>query len=133
MKEVQAYRCEHCGKVYLIKGKCIVHEQYRCPRNPENRPLCYDCKNYKPSIDANNQERIVWYTDAPLGAVEHMKKFDPNTCPRLNKKLFNNINLSDEVVDELFEYGYEPMPLPKDGCSDFEADNRKSINKTVVR
>lgn len=23
MKEVQAYRCEYCGKVYLIKGKCI--------------------------------------------------------------------------------------------------------------
>ena len=48
------------------------------------------------------------------------KKFDPNRCDRKNCKLFNNIKLSDEMTDALNEAGFKPMPLPKDGCKDFE-------------
>ncbi len=120
MKEVQAYRCEHCGKVYLMKTACLEHEAHRCPRNPENRPLCYDCKHYQPSIEADDRERIKYYMDAPWGDLEYSKKFDPNKCKRTDCKLFNNIKLSDEMTDALNEAGYKPMPLPKDGCKDFE-------------
>lgn len=115
MKEVQAYRCEHCGKVYLMKTACLEHEAHRCPRNPENRPLCYDCKHYQPSMEADNKERIC-----PWGDGEYSKKFDPNKCERTDHKLFNNIKLSDEMQEALHEAGYKPMPLPKDGCKGFE-------------
>lgn len=41
MKEITAYRCSHCGKVYVTKKACIVHEN-NCIRNRENRccPTC---------------------------------------------------------------------------------------------
>lgn len=134
MKEVQAYRCEYCGKVYLIKGKCIVHEQYRCTRNPELRPLCYDCKHYEPSVKADNQERVVWYTDSPWGDVENMKKFDPNRCSVLGCKLFNNMKLSDEVLEALDENDYTAMPLPSSGCVNFvEAKEDKPTDKVIFR
>lgn len=134
MKEVQAYRCEHCGKVYLMKGKCIEHEQYRCTRNPKNRPLCYDCKHYEPSMEADNQERIVWYTDSPWGDVEHMKKFDPNRCSVLGCKLFNNMKLSEEVLEALDENDYTAMPLPSVGCHNFvEAEENKPTDKVIFR
>ena len=72
MKEVQAYRCEHCGKVYLMKTACLEHEAHRCPRNPETRLMCYD---------------------------------------------------------------FKPMPLPKDGCSDFEVadEDDKKTDKLIFR
>jgi len=43
MKEVKAYRCEYCGKVYLRKGNCKKHEHF-CYHNPKNARPCYDCK-----------------------------------------------------------------------------------------
>lgn len=119
MKRVQAYRCEHCGKVYLMKSACLEHEAHRCPHNPENRPLCYDCKHYHPSMEADNKERITYEIDCPWGDVEYSKKFDPNKCERTDRKLFNNIKLSDEMQEALHEAGYNPMPLPKDGCHMF--------------
>ena len=116
MKQVQAYRCEHCGKLYLKKSACLEHEEHRCPRNPEIRPLCYDCKNYQRSMEADNQERISYFIDTPWGDVESCKKFDPNRCAIANQKLYNNIKLSDEITDALNEADYRAMPLPKDGC-----------------
>lgn len=134
MKQVQAYRCEHCGKVYLMKSACLEHEAHRCPHNPENRPLCYDCKHYQPSMEADNKERVVWYTDSPWGDVEHMKKFDPNRCSVLGCKLFNNIKLSDEVLEALDENDYTAMPLPSNGCVNFvEAEDDKPTNKVIFR
>lgn len=129
MKQVQAYRCEHCGKVYLMKSACIEHEAHRCPRNPENRPLCYDCKNYQPSMEVGNKERIT-YEICSLGKVEHSKKFDPNKCSITKQKLYNNIKLSDEMQDALYEAGYNPMPLPKDGCKDFEPTDESNYKPT---
>lgn len=120
MKQVQAYRCEHCGKVYLMKSACIRHECHRCPRNPEKRPLCYDCKNYQPSAGLGDKEQIIYEIDCSWGNVVYSKEFDPNKCNITKQKLYNNIKLSYEMRDALHEAGYNPMPLPKDGCKDFE-------------
>lgn len=123
MKQVQAYRCEHCEKVYMMKSACLEHEAHRCPQNPENRPLCYDCKHYQPSVEADNKERIIYFSGFCPWNDEEIKlgkKFDPNKCECTDRKLFNNIKLSDEMQEALHEAGYNPMPLPKDGCKDFE-------------
>lgn len=135
MKEVQAYRCEHCGKVYLMKSACLEHEAHRCPRNPENRPLCYDCKNYQPSMEADNKERISYFIDAPWGDVEYCKKFDPNRCAITKQKLYNSMKLSDEMEDALYEADYRAMPLPKDGCRLFvpKTDNDNKTDKVIFK
>ena len=82
--------------------------------------MCYDCKHYQPSSEEDNRERITYEMDCPWGDVEYSKNFDPNKCERTDRKLFNNIKLSDEMQEALHEAGYNPMPLPKDGCKDFE-------------
>lgn len=120
MKEIQrAYRCEYCGKLYLLKGACATHEK-RCLRNPQNRPLCYDCKHYKISMLENADEKITYYEDYGCREVARYKMFSPNRCDALNVKLFNNIKLSDDIAVALYEEDYEAMPLPKDGCERFE-------------
>lgn len=117
----QAYRCEYCGKIYLRKSACLLHEIHLCLRNPENRPLCYDCKHYNPCFFDNEKEAITCYGDTPWGGEFKYKiHFSPNKCELQNFKLFNNIKLSDEKTTALYEAGYEAMPLPKDGCEYFE-------------
>ena len=92
--------------------------------------MWYDCKHYEPSVKADNQERVVWYTDSPWCDVENMKKFDPNRCSVLGCKLFNNMKLSDEVLEALDENDYTAMPLPSNGCVNFvEATEDKPTKK----
>lgn len=41
MKEVQAYQCDHCGKIYKQEKSCLSHE-YRCYFNSRTRS-CASC------------------------------------------------------------------------------------------
>ena len=41
MKTIEAYKCEHCNKVYQFKKSCLAHEK-RCYKNPETRS-CASC------------------------------------------------------------------------------------------
>ena len=43
MKEIKAYECEYCGKVYKLKNSCGRHEQ-KCFANPLNK-ACRTCKH----------------------------------------------------------------------------------------
>ena len=135
MREVEAYRCEYCGKVYLKKTACKEHEAHRCPRNPENRPICYDCKHYQQSMEADNKEWISYYIESPWVDVEYRKKFDPNKCEVSGCKLFNNMKLSCEMTTALDEAGYKSMPLPKEGCKDFKPtdNNNNGTDKIIFR
>ena len=129
MKQVQAYRCEHCGKVYLMKSACIEHEAHRCPHNPENRPLCYDCKHYQPSAEADNKERIIYYSGfRPWDdeEIKYSKKFDPNKCECTDRKLFNNIKLSDEMQDALHEAGEKLLKHKL-----LLGEDKKQFNKSI--
>lgn len=38
------YKCEHCRKLYQIKGACERHEK-ACFRNPDNKRPCNDCNH----------------------------------------------------------------------------------------
>lgn len=137
MKQVQAYRCEHCGKVYLMKTACLEHEAHRCPRNPENRPMCYDCKHYQQSMEDGERETIKYQVESAWSSqdIVIVKKFDPNRCRKKGCKLFNNIKLSDEMTTALDDADFKPMPLPKDGCSDFEVadEEDKKTDKLIFR
>lgn len=44
MKEIKAYKCGYCGKLYQRKHACRRHEDNDCLKNPKIRPVCFDCK-----------------------------------------------------------------------------------------
>lgn len=49
MEQVTAYRCKHCGKVYLRDFACKRHEETRCPQNPEALTVLWaslECTNF---------------------------------------------------------------------------------------
>jgi hypothetical protein len=41
MREITAYNCDHCNKIYSIKGQCKAHEK-KCYYNPETKS-CASC------------------------------------------------------------------------------------------
>lgn len=46
MREHQAYRCDHCKKVYLSKTACEKHEKEWCRQNPALKAKCfYGCSH----------------------------------------------------------------------------------------
>lgn len=47
MIRVNAYRCSHCGKLFLTEIRCIKHEKKYCNKSPCNIAACYSCKWYK--------------------------------------------------------------------------------------
>lgn len=40
--ERTVYKCDYCGKNYLVGSACGRHETF-CPKNPANRHACFDC------------------------------------------------------------------------------------------
>jgi hypothetical protein len=51
--ERTVFKCDHCGKNYLVKHACGTHEKF-CPKNPENRHACFDCNHL--SVDTNRND-----------------------------------------------------------------------------
>jgi uncharacterized protein YbdZ (MbtH family) len=41
MREITAYNCDHCNKIYSIKSQCKAHEK-KCYYNPETKS-CASC------------------------------------------------------------------------------------------
>lgn len=64
MKEVQAYKCEHCGKLYKVRGTCIRHEKY-CRNAPENQHACIWCS----SLEKSEEDGVT---------IFHCKKLNKN-------------------------------------------------------
>lgn len=119
MKEVKAFICEHCHKVYLRAHACKEHEQNRCTENPEIRPLCYSCEHYVPSTLEDERDEIEYEVYVDWYGDEHYqtKSFTPNKCSHPSKdcKLYNNMKLSDKMTEALSENGYQPMPTRRTG------------------
>lgn len=120
MKEVKAYRCQYCGKLYLTKRGCERHENDICTKSPERRPLCYNCKNYRATYDEHEREKIT-ITEYLGEDVSYQNfYFYPNKCHAKICKLFFNVKLSEELQDELYENRYIPMPSVNKGCECYE-------------
>ena len=125
MKKVEAYRCEHCGKLYLRPHACQHHEHNLCLANPTLQPLCYNCIHYQQWIDGMSEElsdRIeIWHDDG-WHEWSEIKIFSPNRCAkRPDIKLYNNIRLKEDTVIALDDTNeYTAMPKPADGCEYYE-------------
>ena len=121
MKKVEAYRCDHCGKLFMRDYNCHKHET-QCTKNLLVRPLCYDCKFYEPAYYEELEEVEIWHTDAMGGERSCKKEFAPNKCSRPEKdcKLFANIHMGEDTYVSLTDEGWEAMPTPKEKCEYFE-------------
>lgn len=120
MKEIKGYRCEYCGKVYLRKKACHIHETTRCNKNNFIRPYCYSCKHYH-KAQSDDVENIIWYSgDSELGRLNY-KKFTVNRCkhPENERKLFNDVNLSSEMKEGLHKADFKEMPTKQSGGCKF--------------
>lgn len=120
MKQVTAYRCDHCGKLFMRDYNCRKHEP-ECTKNPLVRPLCYDCKFYQ-SNDDSEEEVKIW-VDSYFGEQCYTKQFHPHKCTHSDKgcKLFANIHMNEDTYIALTDDGWEAMPTPQDGgCEYFE-------------
>lgn len=125
MKEVTAYRCDHCGKVYIQKHQCRNHEPL-CTLNPQTRPLCYSCQNYTPA--AFDEKCHIYYDDGKLGdpfSEEPYVTYSLNKCEARKEFtdcfLFNKRKQSKNILLALKEEGFIPMPSVKSGgCKDYK-------------
>lgn len=84
MKEITAYQCDHCGKVFALKQSAKRHEA-KCYHNPENK-ACRSC------LYCNHDDEIggIWcnFDDGivELSATkEHGPRFKAN-CPKWKAK-----------------------------------------------
>lgn len=65
MKEVSAYKCDHCSMVSLYKGHVKRHESTYCRRSPDRR-TCVLCTLYENDFE-----------DGPY-CIDDQVPFDPN-------------------------------------------------------
>lgn len=118
MKEVKAYRCEFCGKVFLRKNTCEKHEKNDCSKIPKNRALCYECKHYNVGfIGFNEAKDIELERDDGL---KFTKRMNPNRCEINNDLMFNSLHMRDCVCNALISVGWQYMPTVENGCKNYK-------------
>lgn len=91
----EIYKCEHCNKLYQIKGYCEKHE-ISCPKNPDNFRKCFGCKFLK-------KEKTEYFFDTVNGSdsrminIFHCSKIDSFLYPPKVEHKQNYYELGDEL------------------------------------
>lgn len=117
MKEVKAYRCEYCGKMFIRKNSCEKHEKNDCSRNPINRALCYDCKYYHAGYRIDEEKDVELVRD---DGIKFTKRMQQNRCKINNDLMFNPLHMPDYICDALIDAGWQYMPTVENGCGNYE-------------
>lgn len=118
MKEVKAYRCEFCGKLFLRKHICDKHEKNDCTKIPKNRALCYECIHYNVGfIGFEKEEDIELVRDDGIKFIKRMKR---NRCEINDDLMFNPLHMRDYVCDALIGAGWQYMPTVENGCKNYK-------------
>ena len=116
MKEVKAYRCEYCGKMFLRKNTCEKHEKHYCNKIPINRALCYECKYYH-IANKNEVKDVELVGDY---GIKFAKRMELNRCKIYNFLIFNSLHMPDYICDTLIDEGWQDMPTVENGCGCFK-------------
>lgn len=116
MKEVKAYSCEFCGKLFLRKNSCEEHEKNGCSKIPKNRALCYDCKHYHIACE-NEVKDVELVRD---DGIKFTKRMQLNRCEINNDLIFNSLHMPDYICDALIGEGWQYMPTVENGCGNYE-------------
>lgn len=122
MKKVKAYRCEHCGQLFMTEWRCKRHEVEYCKKNPQIRALCYGCKHYEPHY--HEVETVNGYEDYLTYFGEEVPwtyEVNPSRCKACGCKLYNKRNMRQSRVEVLEDEGYVAMKTLRDGgCEHYE-------------
>lgn len=114
MKEIKAYKCGYCGKLYQRKPSCASHEDNHCLKNPKIRPVCFDCKLMQQTEETEDVPYVIERLDGRFVTVR--KKFKRTTCHRTGAKMYVNVHLTDDVTTALCDEGWQAMPTHAEGC-----------------
>ena len=116
MIKVDAYRCSHCGKLFLTERGCIKHEEKYCNKSPCNIAACYSCKWYKETEQTTTITRTGFH---PLTGYEYEyeKEVRINLCLKHhNAQMFNSFHASEEFIEDAKNGGFCIMPTMEEGC-----------------
>lgn len=118
MIRVDAYRCSHCGRLFLTERGCVKHEEKYCNKSPCNIAACYSCKWYKET----GQTTTITITGLPpLAGHEYEKTVRVNICLKHhNAKMFNSFHASEKLVADAENGGFCIMPTMEEGCLDYK-------------
>ena len=120
MIRVDAYRCSHCGKLFLTERRCVKHEEKYCNKSPRNIAACYSCKWYKET----GQTTTITRTGVnPLTGYEYEyeKEVRINLCLKHhNAQMFNSFHASEELIEDAENSGFHIMPTMEEGCLDYK-------------
>ena len=108
MKEIKAFACEFCGKLYYIKKTCERHETI-CFKSPNQGKICMNCKNL---VMGNGRDDEF----EPCSCAESGNKFASNkTLGKIKHKKFKIGKYSFLTSEEIAKL----KPFPK-CCDKFE-------------
>jgi hypothetical protein len=107
--ERTVYKCDYCGKNYLMKHACGNHEKY-CGKNPDNRHACFTCNHL--SVDRES-----------VGNESGSYSEKTFTCTKLDKQLHSF--KAEKIQHSCLGYT-ERMPLQ---CESFD-DMFKVLNSS---
>jgi len=118
MKEIKAYKCDHCGKIYNRKHNARIHEE-KCKKNPDNNRACFGCRFLEKVELPVYVENSFMYEEEQTKEVLVCAKFKTGVYP---PSVENHPTLDGyEILGNEFEIeGNKPMPRE---CKDKEQDN----------
>ena len=99
-KNKKVYFCSFCRKHYLIKNRCLNHQDI-CSKNPINRHCCYDCIHFKSKQDC--------FTFDNYDGTEIVKKFKSFYCDKLKCFLYSrkakikNYDFTNGGTNEIYQ------------------------------
>lgn len=130
MKEIKAYQCEYCGKIYKTKRSAIDHS-YICLLDPNNKG-CWSCNNLIEDY-MNNSCRAVNKKVRQVSIDLNNKTYNVKSDTIRNCKYYvsrDKLNCSNCTYASSFNGGrkfcthledYCPNDYLRFGCPDFKA------------
>lgn len=93
-KEIKAFACEFCGKLYYVKKVCERHESI-CFKSPNQGKICMNCKNLN------------------LGTYGRDEEFEPRSCAKSGDKFASNKTLG-KIRHKRFKISKKSILEPKE-------------------
>ena len=112
MKQIKAYQCDHCRKLYKRPKSCEKHEVI-CKSNPENSVACDGCKFL-------TKKDVTQYYDTPVG--ERNRLVNVLFCLQYEHPLFHPINRIKGNTLDLADNGEMPKQCPDRQEEDLDSD-----------
>ena len=103
MKQVLAYKCSHCGKVYENKNSCKAHE-YKCYFNPRTKS-CASCAFNTLNCGRITKNGAYFETPSCLVNIDVTKAGLQTQCSKYLDRKYSD----DKEIMNLVQAKYDPQ------------------------